>query len=324
MMGDSTYRNPAIGKANAFRRVSEWFPDKKILYVAQCRFNQWMSSSIGGHVSVFLPRWMGGYGFPWLKSHAELAKLMMEHLHPGIFKIHEFKTRTDEDYPTVVDFLVRRMATGNTVRGLLDPMPYVISAQYANLTIHNWMDKIKSFGDLADELQNTKSYSIRSKDVISYARRSGLMSYHDIVDQLDRLTAIRITMLVAHGSIEIEDVLPSRREKLPNPNEVVENFFSNEIGYFHMASFDRSSLTPTLESIHKFREWVESGMRDCPVNTKQMFLPQAALIDSLAGMNIPLPYRPGNPVKGSIEDPDVALITGYIAKMVSLRRTKRI
>jgi hypothetical protein len=323
LMGDSSYRNPAIGKASALANVSRWFPNKGMLNVAHHRFNRWMADAIGGHVSCFLPRWMGGYGFPWLKSREELLMEFQKQLHPAIYKIFSIKTDVGRDYHSVIDFLVRRMATGNLVRGLLDPMPYLISAQYANLAVTAWADKCKSFGQIASELQSKKTYEVRSKDIIRYARTTGLMPYHDIVDSLDRLTAIRIAMLVAEGSLDLEDILPTRQTKLPNPNEVLENFFENEIGYFNAASFDRSDLTPDLKSTREFYSWVEEGMPDCPISNKQVFIPKAALVDSLAGMSIPLPYVAPPVVKGSSADPDVALIKGYIAKMVSLRRTKR-
>jgi hypothetical protein len=324
LMGDESYTNPAIGKANALHNVFRWFPNKSMQLVASTRFNQWMSSYIGGHPSVFLPKWMGGYGFPWLGTQEELATLLMRECNPAIFRIVALKLNVEEDYHPVIDFLTRRMATGNTVRGLLDPLPYLISSQYAYLAISAWGDLCRNYKDFFEELQSKKSYNVRSRDVIRYLHSQGYMGYHDIVDSLDRLTAIRIAMVASIGLLSVEDVIPSYDRRLPNPNEVLENFVQNELGYFNEASFNRHELEPSIDDISRFRDWVHAGIYDQPVNTHQVFIPKRALTDSLNGMTIPMPYTPNeNPIKGSLADDDRALIIGYIAKMVDIRRTKR-
>jgi hypothetical protein len=324
IMADDSYKNPAIGKANALKNVFRWFPNDRMKYVASCRFNQWMSSFTGGHPSVFLPRWMGGYGFPWLGQRDELASLLITNCHSAIIRIATMKLNIQEDYPTVIDFITRRMATGNTVRGLLDPLPYLLSDQYLNLTLQAWGDQCRNFQSLAEELQSKKSYEVRSRDIHRYAKSIGYSGSHDIVDTLDRLTAIRIGMVASIGLLSVEDVIPSHDKKLPNPNEVLDNFMENEIGYFNEASFRREQLDPTQEDYAVFRSWVLKGMDDAPVNNNQIFIPARAITDSLNGMTIPLPYKPPeNIIKGSVMDEDREVILGYIAQMVDLRRTKR-
>jgi len=319
---ESTFKNPAIGKAGALERVFSWFPHERMKWVAVRRYLHWMSDYIRDDPLVYLPRFLGGHGIPWLGEKKDLLRLIREHVPPEFFRIFSMVSGGEADYHSFVDYLFRRMASGNTVRGILDPMSYLLTAQYSALAVTSFYSEVRVFSSFAKELQSKKTYNLSSRDILRYIRSSGYMGYHDIADHVDRLTMIRIGFVVAAGHMPLEDYIPKKDKSLPTPLEVLTRFLREESKVLHIGGFSWSDLEPKVQDYLNFREWFLGDMKPFVLREKQLFVPNRAVEDSLAGMSIPLPYRPPlKPVKGSTADAAVdPEIEGYIAKVVSLSR----
>jgi hypothetical protein len=322
IMSESTYKNPSIGKAGALHNVFSWFPCEAMKEVALNRFLRWMSDFIKDDPLVYMPRKLGGYGIPYTGDKTELLLRILDTVDPVYFRIFELISNKGVDYHSVLDFVLKRMASGNTVRGLLDPMQYELTAQYAALSVSSFFSDCRSFKSFADELQAKKTWTVSGKDIFRYIRNCGYMGYHDIADNLDRLTAFRIAFVAAAGHLPLEEFIPQRDSSLPSPSEVLTNFLEKEVKAYRVGGFAPELLNSTPESYLCFRKWLLGGMKDFPLRERQVFVPCAAIIDSLAGMRTPIPYvAPKEPIKGSVADFDVdPTIEGWVTQVVSLRR----
>jgi hypothetical protein len=319
---ESSFKNPAIGKAGALSRVFSWFPNDRMKWVAVRRYLHWMSDYIRDDPLVYLPRTVGGHGIPWIGEKKDLLRLIRDKIPSEYFRMFSMVSDGEADYHSFIDFLFRRMASGNTVRGILDPMSYLLTAQYSALAVTSFYSDVKVFRHFAEELQSKKTYTVSSKDILKYIRSSGYMGYHDIANHVDRLTMIRIGFVAAAGHMPMEDFIPKRDKSLPTPQEVLTRFVDEESKKLHIGGFSWQDLEPRTQDYLRFREWFLGDMKPFVLREKQLFVPQRAVGDSLAGMSIPLPYRPPpEPVKGSTADAGVdPEIEGYIAKVVSLSR----
>jgi hypothetical protein len=322
LMSESTFKNPSIGKANALKNVFSWFPNQAMKDVAQNRFGRWMSDYIRDDPLIYMPRKLGGYGLPFKGNLCDLLTAIVDKVDPAYMRIFELVSDKEVDYHSYLDFVLKRMASGNTVRGLLDPMSYELTAQYGALAVSAYSSRCKYFRDFATELQAKKSWTISGKDIFRYIRQCGYMGYHDIADSLDRLTAFRIAFVAAAGHLPLEEFIPQRDSDLPTPSEVLTNFVEKEVKAYRVGGFSPELLNTTATSYWKFREWLLGGMKDIPLRERQIFVPAESITDSLAGMRIPIPYvAPKVPVKGTVGDFDVdPTIEGWTTQVVSLRR----
>jgi hypothetical protein len=197
------------------------------------------------------------------------------------------------------------MSTGNTARGVIDPISFSLTAQYAAIAFAQFRGKAKTLEQLLEELQATKSYTVGPKDAIRYARSQGYLNYNDIVENLDRLTSVRITMACAAGAFELEDILPSRRKILQSPTEVLQQFVAEELPHSHrLYGASKDDFVVSTDDINAFREWILEGNPNFVISQKQYWVPKKSVTDSLMGMRVDLPYDPSRirVVPGSEQD----------------------
>jgi hypothetical protein len=281
-----------------------------------------MSDYIRDDPLIYMPRKLGGYGIPYTGNLCDLLSAIVDKVDPAYLRIFELVSDKEVDYHSYLDFVLKRMASGNTVRGLLDPMSYELTAQYSALAVSAYSSRCRYFNDFALKLQSKKTWKVSGKDIFRYIRQCGYMGYHDIADTLDRLTAFRIAFVAAAGHLPLEEFIPQRDSDLPTPSEVLTNFVEREVKAYRVGGFSPELLNTTTSSYWKFREWLLGGMKDIPLRERQVFVPAESVIDSLAGMRIPIPYvAPKVPVKGTVGDFDVdPTIEGWTTQVVSLRR----
>jgi hypothetical protein len=322
-----TYKNPAIGKAGALARVLSWFPDNKIKGIVQRRFLRWMADFANcGDPLVFMPRIFGGYDFPWVKTRDELLARILEEVPVDYISMVE-QLRTEPSYHGLIDYLLKRMATGNTCRGLFDQNLYIMIGQFASIAQMLGLEGLRNFEDFKVELQNIKSYHVSNRDVLLYIKRSGYMGQSAIAELVDRLTGIRLSFCAAAGTLPLGEYLLVKKRRVPTPTEVFQDFLSMEVPmHFRIGGLSTSDLCVTSRQIQSFKEWVRTtpDLSTVVRRREQLFVPASFIKDSLNGMRIPLPYRPpGRPVRGSLDDtyrnPDA---TGWIAHVVSLNRLR--
>jgi hypothetical protein len=327
MMQDELHKNPAIGKGNALLKVLSWYPRKGVKDYCMNKFIVWMSEFIRDDPLVFIPRILGGYGLPYLGDREELYERVLDRYGTAIVGIYGH-LRHSLSYHGVIDFLVRRMANGMSVRGLLDPMTFLLASQFANLAFAQFQHKCKTFDQFKTELQTLKSYEVSNKDVMRYINSQKFLAYNQIADNLDRLTAMRISVGVAAGFMDLEEIIPARDEYVPNPSEVYHEFLQKEVAdRVWTADFNVQTLRPSGELINEFYHWiVKDECKPWVSPQRLLWIPKEALIDSLNGMTIQLPWNPSietdnNPVPGSIKDEDRAPgIDGSRSEMISLKR----
>jgi hypothetical protein len=326
LMADEQFRNPAIGKGGALVKVLNWYPRQEIKDFCLRTFTKWMSEFIAKDPMVFLPRCVGGQGLPYLGDREELYERVLDQCGRSIVGIY-MSLRYKLSYHGVIDFLIRRMATGNSVRGLIDPMTYELSSQYANLAFNQFRSKCKTFEEFRIELQATKSYEVSNKDVQRFINSKNYLSYHAIAENLDRLTAIRIGFSVAGNIVPLDEILPAKGH-LPSPSEVLNTFLDKEVNvHSHMGGFNVQDLKADNNDLESFYQWVVSeNCKEFISPQRLLWVPKEAIVDSLNGMTVDLPYNPSietdsNPIKGSLNDTWVdPTIEGWESKVVSLRR----
>jgi hypothetical protein len=329
LMGNATFKNPAIGKAGALARVLAWYPDPKVKWIVQRRFLRWMANFANcGDPLVYMPRIFGGYDFPWIKSRDELVTRILEEVPVEYISLVE-QLRTKPEYHGLIDYLLKRMATGNSCRGLFDQNLYIMIGQFATIAQVLCLEGLKTFEQFKKELQEQKSYPVSNRDVLRFIKRSGYMGQSAIAETVDRLTGIRLSFCAAGGTLPLEEYLLDRKGKLPTPVEVLKDFFRLEVPMHTRVGGLQpdEDLKVTAAQIRSFKEWVRTTPNLSTVvrRREQFFVPASFIKDSLNGMRIPLPYRPpGRAVRGSLDDewrnPDA---TGWIAHVVSLNRLRR-
>jgi hypothetical protein len=326
------YANPAIGKSGTITEHLQWCESASCKWLAPRRFIHWMADHLSwdygrhgySHADplIFLPRKLGGWGVPYIGDWDQLKVRIIEEVDPLYFRIISL-VQGEVDYHSVFDFLLRRMSIGNTTRGLMDPMLFLLTSQYAALAYLAFAKEAKPYEFFESEFRKKHSWSPRPKDILGFAKKSGFIGFHDVATMLDRLTTIRLGFVVASGNLDISEVLPSLKDGgvPPSPSDVLSTFVGRELGYLSPGK-ERSYFSTSPEDFKSFREWFDGGRQEIVLRVKQLFVPARAITDSLNGMRIPLPYTPSpDPIKGSEADPDVdPEIRGYIAQVVSLKR----
>jgi hypothetical protein len=219
------------------------------------------------------------------------------------------------------------MSTGNSVRGLYDPMLYQMVGQYAMIAVAMNLCETKSWTDFQDELKSQKTYPISNRDVMRYIHRSGYLGHHGIAELVDRLTGIKLSFACAAGTLPLEEYLMNggERKRMPSPSEVLKDFLALEtIVHAKKSGFDqKSEFALNNEDEARLKAWLlESKDWDIRSRRDQMYIPSSFIKDSLNGMRIPLPYRPPlRPVRGSEADegrnPN---LIGWVTEVISLRR----
>jgi hypothetical protein len=200
-----------------------------------------MSDFIQDDPLVYLPRKFGGHSIPWVKTREELFDLILERVHPSYYRLFR-EVCENSFYSGVLDLLLRKMATGDSTRGLVDPTQYALADQYAQFAISQVSSECKSFSELSTELELRFGKTPRPKQVLKFAKKQGLMNYNDVVNSLDRLTGIRVGFVVAAGHLPVEDVAVTRKYSPPTPNQVLETFIEEESQRFKVGGFDVATM----------------------------------------------------------------------------------
>jgi hypothetical protein len=298
-----TEKNPALGKGDALWEFLQNSRREEIKNFVLHTFHNWMSSYLHDDPMIFLPKVCGGNNVPFIGDREELFGRIMDRTGPIIATIFN-KLKNEEDPPPLFSVIVSRMATGNVARGVIDPITFSLTAQFAAIAFAQFKDRARTLSSFLEELQEKKSYAVAPKDAISYARSQGYLSYNDIVENLDRLTAMRVSMAAAAGAVELDDVLPSRSKRLQSPSQILHQFVDEELPnsrQLYGASKDDFVIKP--EDINAFREWILSGNPNFTAKQRSIWVPQESVTDSLLGMSVPLPFNvPSRTIPGSLED----------------------
>jgi hypothetical protein len=297
-------KNPAMGKGDA---LWEFIPNIKraeIVTFVRHTFLNWMSSYLSDDPLKFLPRACGGNNVPYVGDRQELYESIIDRNGPIIATIYR-KLRFEAEPPPLFSVIVSRMASGNVARGVIDPISFSLSAQFATIAFAQFRDRARTLESFLEELQGQKSYTVSPKDAIRYARSQGYLNYHDIVENLDRLTTMRIAMACAAGAVSLDDILPARRKRLQSPSQVLAQFVDEELPNSHrLYGASKGDFNASADDLHAFREWILDGNPNFVISQRQYWVPRDAVTDSLMGMSVKLPWRGEcrNPVPGSIKD----------------------
>jgi hypothetical protein len=282
-----------------------------------------MASFLRGDPLVYLPRAVGGLNVPWPHSFDELAETIIDKVDPIVSMIYKTLSKGDNP-PLLYHVLTRRMSTGASARGIIDPMTPFATVQYATIATSQFQDRSKTLDDFLAEVQSKKSYACTHKDALRYARASGYVSFGTIADNLDRMTAMRVSLAAAAGAFPLEEILPVARERRPTPVEVLNNFVKVELPQARrLYGIDPMDLKPDADSVQEFRAWIKASAPNFIGTMKKGWVPAEAITDSLNGMSVDMPPKMGLPaIAGSIEDRHVALQEGYNATVISRKRLR--
>jgi hypothetical protein len=319
-------KNPAIGKGDALWEFFSNIQRVEIKDFVRHTYFNWMSSFISEDPMIFLPKVVGGCNVPFVGDRKELFRKIIDHTGPIIATIYR-KLRYEMDPPFLFSVLTRRMSTGNTARGVIDPMTHSAVAQYAHIAFQQFQDQAKDLDFFLKELQESKSYPVSKKDALREAKRRGFISYGGIADNLDRLTAMRIMFAAAAGAFPLEEILPSKRERLPTPSQVLKEFTRYELpraSRLYGATPEDFQVSP--EDVTSFRDWILEGAPSFVSHLKQYWVPSESITDSLNGMSVRIPHVAYNKraIPGSVNDEsrDPTMV-GYASTVISLKRLKR-
>jgi hypothetical protein len=297
-------KNPAYGKGDALWEFIENIKRAEIVEFLRHTFFNWMSSYLTDDPMKFLPRNCGGNNVPYVGDRRELFERIMEKTGPIIATIYR-KLRYEDDPPPLYSVIVSRMASGNVARGVIDPISFSLTAQYAAIAFGQFRDRAKTLDTLMQELQGQKTYTVTPKDAIRYARSQGYLNYKDILENLDRLTTMRVTMACAAGCFELDEILPSRRKRLQSPSEVLHQFVDEELPHARrLSGASKEDFVVSPEDIASFREWILGGAPNFIPSYKSIWVPKESVTDSLMGMKVNIPFRrsTNRAVPGSEQD----------------------
>jgi hypothetical protein len=297
-------KNPSIGKGDALWEFITNVKRAEIVTYVRHTFFNWMSSYLIDDPLKFLPRSCGGNNVPYVGDRQELYESIINRNGSIIATIYR-KLRFETEPPPLFSVIVSRMATGNVARGVIDPISFSLSAQFATIAFAQFQDRTRTLDSFLEELQSQKSYTVAAKDAIRYARSQGYLNYHDIVENLDRLTTMRITMACAAGAVELDDILPTRRKRLQSPSEVLRQFVDEELPNSHrLYGASKGDFVASADDLRAFREWILDGNPNFVISQRQYWVPRDAVTDSLLGMSVKLPWSGEirDPVPGSVKD----------------------
>jgi hypothetical protein len=270
---------------------------------------------------VYLPRIVGGLNVPFCGNREELYRKILDRNGTKIVAIYKQLRYGNDPFP-LFGSLTRKMSTGGSSRGLIDPMSQYMVIQFGETMFKQWRDRAKSLETLKAELQEKKDYPVSFGEAKRYARRSGLISFSEIADSLDRISAIRLSIACAAGAISYDEIATStREERLPSPSEVLDDFVSVEVerqNRPYKIKEDLFSTTP--EDCEAFKKWILEGNPSFSVRSQGLWVPKEALVDGLNGMTIDMPYQPSRIIPGSMEDEYVGNVLQNDAAFVISRK----
>jgi hypothetical protein len=296
-------KNPAVGKGDALwnQILNHKRPD--VVKHIKNTYRVLMADYIGEDPMAYLPRIVGGLNVPLCGDPEELYRKILDRNGTKIVAIYKQMRFGNEPFP-LFGSLIRKMSTGGSSRGLISPLTQAMVLQYGEISFNQFRNRAKSLATLKDELQEKKTYEVSFGEARRYARRSGYISYAEMADSLDRISAIRYSIACAAGAVSFDEIsTATRSERLPSPSEVLDDFVSVEVARqdrpYNIAA-DLFSTTP--EDCEAFKKWILEGNPNFPVRSSGLWVPGEALVDSLNGMTIDMPYQPSRVIPGSNED----------------------
>jgi hypothetical protein len=295
--------NPAVGKGDALwgQILNNKRPD--VIKHIKNTFRVLMADYIGEDPVVYLPRVVGGLNVPFCGDREELYRKILDRNGTRIVAIYNQLRFGNEPFP-LFSSLTRKMSTGGSSRGLIDPMGQHMVLQFGEIVFKQYRSQAKSLETLKDELQETKSFQVSFGDAKRYARRSGYISYAEIADSIDRISAIRLSLACAAGVFDFDEIsTATRKERLPSPSEILDDFVDVEVArQDRNYRIERDLFQTTPENCEAFKDWIIDGNPSFPIRSQGLWVPKRALVDSLNGMTIDMPYKPSRVIPGSEED----------------------
>jgi hypothetical protein len=295
-------RNPAAGKGDALWSQILRCQRPELVTHIKNTFRVLMADYLGKDPMVFLPRIVGGLNIPYCGDPQELYEKILDRCGTRIVAIYKHLRFGNDPFP-LFSSLTRKMSTGGSSRGLIDPSGQYMIIQYGEIMFKQFRDQAKSLQTFQQELQAKKTYPVSFGEAKRFARKSGYISYAEIADSLDRISAIRMSIACAAGAISFDEISTATRDRLPSPSEVLDQFVTEEVARQSRAYIIQQDLFDTSAAdCAAFRDWILEGNPNFSVRAQGLWVPKRALVDSLNGMTIDMPYKPSRTIPGSIED----------------------
>jgi hypothetical protein len=300
--GMDSQKNPVVGKGDALwgQLLSHKRPD--VVKHIKNTFRVLMADYLGKDPMMYLPRIVGGANVPFCGEPEELYRKILDRTGTRVVAIYN-QLRFGEDPFPLFGSLTRKMSSGGSSRGLIDPSSQYMIIQYGEIMFKQFKDQAKTLKEIHIELQGKKTYPVSFGEAKRYARKSGYISFSEIADSLDRISAIRMSIACAAGAISFDEISTARRERLPTPSEVLDDFVDVELARQSRSYRVRTDLFHTTpEDCERFKKWISIGNPNFQVRSQGLWVPKYALVDSLNGMTIDMPYKPSRVIPGSTED----------------------
>jgi hypothetical protein len=283
-----------------------------------------MSSFLRDDPWVYLPRAVGGCNVPWPHSWKELYERIEQDCPAYAMKLYSALNRKEgEDPPLMLHVLARKMSSGASARGIIDPMNLEGIVQTAMIAGLQFQDQSKKLEWFLADIQSKRSYECNFKDALRHARASGYVSTANIAENLDRVTTMRLLFAYASGAMgSLSDYLETSHERVPTPSEVMREFITEMEQCTKLVGIDRSDLRTTPLDISNFKEWVLQGAPNFVASMSKSWIPKEALVDSMNGMTIHMPPRFRDIIPGSVNDPHIDIQSGPAAVIISKKRKR--
>jgi hypothetical protein len=319
-------KNPALGKGDALWEFIQNIKRDEIVNFVRHTFFNWMSSYLSDDPLTFLPKVLGGNNVPFIGDREELYGRIMNRTGPIIAALYR-SVRFTEESPPLVSVILSRMSSGNVARGIIDPLSFSLATQFAVIAFSQFRDKTRTLDSFLIELQGTKTYAVSHRDASRYARSKGYLNFKDILESLDRLTSMRISMACSVGLFDLDKVLPTRQKFLQSPSQVLRQFVDDELpNSCRLYGASKDNFVASVEDVLSFKKWILEGAPNFITPERSVWVPKKSVTDSLMGMSIDLPYNPSveGMVPGSIIDTGRKrkINTQPQSRILSSKRTK--
>jgi hypothetical protein len=318
-------RNPAFGKGNALyeQLLNIREGEKKRSEFLLHTFNNWMSSFLRDDPWVYLPRSVGGCNVPWPHSWQELYERIVAECPPYAMKLYSALNCGEGEPPLLLHVLARKMSSGASARGIIDPMNLEGIVQTAMISGLQFQDKSKNLDWFLADIQSKRSYTCNYKDALRHARASGFVSVANIAENLDRVSTMRLLFAYASGAMgDPTEFVETARDRVPLPSEVLTEFIHEIENCKRLAGASPADLTLNPEDVDQFRGWVLRGAPNFVASMSKSWIPKEALVDSMNGMTIRMPPKLRDIIPGSVNDPHIDIQSGPAAETISRKRKR--
>jgi hypothetical protein len=318
-------RNPAFGKGNALydQLLNIKEEEKERSDFLLHTFNNWMSSFLRDDPWVYMPRAVGGCNVPWPHSWNELYERIKAECHPYAMKLYAALKNASGEPPLLLHVLTRKMSSGASARGIIDPMNLEGIVQTAMIAGLQFQDKSKTLDWFLADIQSKRDYECSFKDALHHARVSGYVSFGNIAENLDRVTTMRLLFAYASGAMgDSSGFVEAAHERVPLPGEILTEFIEEIENCKRLVGATPADLTLTSDDVDQFRKWVLQGAPNFVAAMSQSWIPKEALVDSMNGMTIHMPPKLRIIIPGSVNDPHIDIQMGPAAETISRQRQR--